>query len=107
MENHAQVAFESLFLTLVVISAGIFITGYYLQIHQDTVALFTAKTEVLNQINNTSKETTIDYLKISKSSTGDFNLNIKTTPKLTLDLNSIRDKVKENTTYQKVNINQD
>jgi len=107
MERHAQVAFESLFLTLVVISAGVLITGLYIQTHDDTIALITAKTEVMNQINASSQEATIDSLKLVKSVQGDINLNIKTTPKIDLNLILIQNKIKENTKYSTIKVNQE
>jgi len=99
------VAFESLFLTLIVLSAGIFITNLYLQTHDDTIALSIAKAEVVSQIGLSNKEATIDSLKIIKTTQGDVNLNIKITPPIiSLDLNTIKNKIKENTRYQNIDI---
>jgi uncharacterized protein (UPF0333 family) len=106
MNQKGQVAFESLFLSLIVITAGIFITGYYLQLHQDTVALFTAKTEIMNQLNKTSFESSIDQLKIVKTADGNVTLNIKISPTMNLDLNAIKEKIKGATTYKNITINQ-
>lgn len=98
-------AFESLFLTLIVLSAGIFITNLYLQTHDDTIALSIAKAEVVSQIGLSNKEATIDSLKIIKTTQGDVNLNIKITPPIiSLDLNTIKNKIKENTRYQNIDI---
>ncbi len=105
MDRHGQVAFESLFLTLIVLSSGIFITNLYLQTHDDTIALSIAKAEIVSQIGASNKETTIDSLKMVKSALGDVNLTVKMTPIISLDLNTIKNKIKQNTRYQSININ--
>ncbi|MFA6064755.1 MAG: hypothetical protein WCW44_00610 [archaeon] len=105
MERNGQVAFESLFITLIVLSAGMLITNLYLQTHDDTIALSTAKTEILSQLGASNKEATIDSLKIVKNIQGDVNLNIKTTPRISLDLDLIKNKIKKATKYQSITIN--
>jgi uncharacterized protein (UPF0333 family) len=104
MEKKGQVAFESLILLLVILTAAIAILSYYTQIHPDTLAISAAKTEVLRQINLKNESITIDYVKMVKT-TDDTNIKIKTTPKTVLDEALIQAEIEKNAKYTNLKIN--
>lgn len=98
-----QVAFESLFLLLVTLTAAIGITTLYFQTHDDTMALSIARTETLSQISLKKETFVIEYVQIEKSLT-DTNLIIKINPTTTLDTDSIKNKIAASTKYKNINI---
>jgi uncharacterized protein (UPF0333 family) len=104
MQKKGQVAFESIILMLVILTAAIAITSYYTQTHPDTLAISTAKTEALRQINLKNETTTIDYVQIIKT-INDTNINIKTTPKTELDTTLIKKEIEKKTKYTNLIIN--
>jgi hypothetical protein len=94
----AQAAFETLVLVLVIMSAAAGISAIYIQTHNDTIAISMAKEEVLNQLATKDKLVTIDYIRIEKSIT-DKNMIIKLTPKTTLDISKIQQKISSAVNY--------
>lgn len=52
LDFKGQVSFEALFILLIVLSSGIFITNLYLQTHDVTVAAIIARTDILQQLNS-------------------------------------------------------
>jgi len=72
-----QVAFESLFLFLVIISAGTFITTLYLQTYTDTNLYASLRTELTKQSNDFDELVIINKINFSKT---DNLLIVKTSP---------------------------
>ena len=100
-----QVAFESLFHLLIVMSMSILITSLYLQTQDDTLAIALAKNEVLSEL-STKKETIIvDSVTLEKSG-GIATINIKISPftQGIIDTNAIQQKIAEKTKYKNANI---
>ena len=60
MKTKGQIAFESLLVLLMVISAVIMITTLYLQFHNETVALGYARTGALEELSNQEKNVVIE-----------------------------------------------
>jgi len=103
MSNKGQVAFESLILLLVIMTAAIVITGYYLQTHDDTAALATARTEALSQLVEKKGLYEIGQVKISHSGSA-TEVTIQVTPTTTLDTDSIENSIKQVTRFKEVNV---
>jgi uncharacterized protein (UPF0333 family) len=97
-----QVAFELLFLVLIVLTAAIAVASMYLQSHEDTLAISAARTELLNQIGTKNENIVIDYVKIEKTSATE--LHIKTTPTTTINTNEIKQRVASVSGYKNITI---
>jgi hypothetical protein len=72
-----QVAFESLFLFLVIISAGTFVTMLYLQTHVETNLYASLRTELTKQSNDFDELVIINKISFSKT---ENILEVKTSP---------------------------
>jgi uncharacterized protein (UPF0333 family) len=101
-----QIALESLILILVVLTTTILITGLYMQTHDNTMAISIVREEVLNQINEKKENIVIDYIRIENNPLN-TNVTIKTTPKIILDIEKIKQKVALLTKYQTITITQE
>ncbi len=100
-----QVAFESLFIMLVVISAGIAITSIYLQSHDESIALTITKEETVKQLSAKDSFSVIQKLDLNKISSSELTIDIYLSPKTTLDIDAIKSKILSKTTYTTLNIN--
>ena len=99
-----QVAFESLFLMLVVISAGVAITSMYLQTHEVTMALTIAKEETIKQLAAKDSFVLIKKIDYNKTSASELSIDIYLEPLTQLDTNSIKSKILTKTTFTTLNI---
>jgi hypothetical protein len=100
-----QVAFESLFLMLIIISSAVAITTLYLQSHQENIALTLTKEETIKQLNSKDSYSVIKKLTIDKTSASDININVYLDPVVPIDTGLIKTKVLSKTTYNSLNIN--
>ena len=100
-----QVAFESLFLMLVVLSASIAITSIYLQTHQDTIALSITKEETVKQLAAMDSYVILKKLDLKKTSSTDINIDVYLEPSVQIDTSSIKTKILSKTSYTNLNIN--
>ena len=62
-----QISFESLFIMLIVLSSGMYITNMYLQTHDITVATAIARTDFVEQVNSMESQVIIDEVKVYSS----------------------------------------
>jgi uncharacterized protein (UPF0333 family) len=100
MQQKGQASFETLLVMLVVLSITIFLSSYYLAIHEDTVAISAARNAVLEQINQKTEEITIEYVKIVKTQT-EIQINIKLSETTSINTEAIKNKVLEKANYDK------
>jgi hypothetical protein len=106
MNYKGQVAFESLILLVMIISASIYIGGLYFQTQDTTNAYLITRTLMIEELNSLKQTYTIDYLELI---TGENNiLNIGTTPNtLTnsdIDVNKIEEKIIQETGFDNISI---
>ncbi len=89
MKTKGQIAFESLLVLLIVISAVIMITTLYLQFHNETVALGYARTGALEELSKQEKNIIIEKITVQKNATTSvITINVDKTP--TIDINTIK-----------------
>ena len=94
-----QIAFESLIVLLVAFTGAIAIGAYYIQTHDDTLAISAAKAETLSQIGAKNENIIIEYVRLEKTGS-DANIIIKTTPKTSLDTVAIQQRVAQTSNYK-------
>jgi hypothetical protein len=72
-----QIAFESLFLFLIIISAASFISLLYMQTHSDTILYSSLRTELVKQANGFDKVVIIEGIDFSTTTNS---LHVTTSP---------------------------
>lgn len=103
MNQHGQLAFESLLILLIVLSSASVILSLYLQLHDETVALEYARIGTLEELSKQNKNVIIEKIQLQKKD------QIPTIT-ITLDQNaiinstSIENTIKLNTSLKNVKI---
>ena len=98
-----QVAFESLFVLLIVLTAAIGIGSYYLQLHDDTMAISATRAETLNQLGAKNSNSIIESVKVVQTG-ADTNVIITLTPPTQLNTALISQKVAQVSRYKNASI---
>ena len=75
-----QTSFEALFILLIIISATITITTYYIQTSDVTVATALVRNDLTTQVNSFKDPTFVSRVNITLNSTQDANVEIETNP---------------------------
>lgn len=102
--NRGQVAFESLILLLVIISATIYITGLFFSTQDTTIAYSIARTRLVEQASSSEKDFVIDTINLEINQTN--NLYITTIPQNIknndFNLNIIEEEIVNNTSFNEI-----
>ena len=85
MNFKGQVSFEALFITLIILSSAMYMTGLYLQTQDITIATVIARADTLQQLNSFEDMATINEVKVITvreiDGTLTAEINISTNPK--------------------------
>ncbi len=106
MNKNGQVAFESLILLLVIISASIYISGLYYQTHNTTIVYGLVRNGLTEKINSFDEVIIIESIKLERGATN--KIIVKTSPSTytnnDFDLDDLELKILQNTNFDTVQI---
>jgi hypothetical protein len=106
-----QIAFEGLFLLLIVISSAIFISTLYIQTHNSTVAITMARSELVSLGNSMDEVVLIQQISIENAGNNEYTIFVKTKPEILTKIDfgeeqitEIEEKIKGTISASKVTI---